>query len=510
MYQFVVEYSIQSFYVYIILYIIIISLSKLHMLVLRTRFTGAFQGGHAAQGSSGSKAPEHGGKSSGGETPGHGGKGRWTKAEGDEWKGPQKRVSFAQEMESHVEFTKDEVLEGSLEVHLPTVGSLVMFLDCLLSAAQEADPFMPGLKTRVQDLLADMSSGWLGFSDSLAVLDRAGANSSHFYLAVCVVCHPWLTEVLPTSLPILLAQALPFLGRVRLHVLLPQGAAGAMGWVLANCEFAVRLQLLRVYVTDTGKAMHAPWHDAVWRNALAKAALKDGATVLHKMEAEHVHDGDWLSLLMQFPYSLRPASEGGQTLEPYSWRPASEGGQTPEPYSWRLASKGGQTHEDTNVLAVVMQDSAGEHTAAITVVSWLWGGIGGWDEECVLSYFDDIFSRIKAIGKVGFLVDQDAAGVFLGGETPEELWQAMAKHFPSAYAGKDEAEIRAWIRSRCEKKMAAGNVVWDAIKQSEWFAPRISAKPGFLEFLESDFMRDDDEEPPMADWGGRNRIAGDG
>ena len=150
-----------------------------------------------------------------------------------------------------------------------------------------------------------------------------------------------------------------------------------MAWTLTNCEFFHRLQQLWVYTIDTGKASSVPWHDAMWRNALAKAAVKDGATVLHHMEIAQVHDGDWVRLLLACPYR------------------------------WVL--------EDNNTTAaVVMQDSADRRTTSLTVVSWWWERMGGWDESHVVSYVEDMVLRCKACGKLGYVMDEDVVNSTVG------------------------------------------------------------------------------------------------
>ena len=83
-----------------------------------------------------------------------------------------------------------------------------------------------------------------------------------------------------------------------------------------------------------------------------------------------------------------------------------------------MLTTSGETLGQEALLAVVMQDTSEQGTASITVLSWLWDRIGGWGEEFVLHDFEDLFLRIQALGKVGFLVDEAAAGVHLGGQTP--------------------------------------------------------------------------------------------
>ena len=64
--------------------------------------------------------------------------------------------------------------------------------------------------------------------------------------------------------------------------------------------------------------------------------------------------------------------------------------------------------------------------------------MGGWDESHVISYVEDMCLRCKACGKLGFVMDEDAAGIYMGGQTPTEAWQMVAKHLPKAYADQSE------------------------------------------------------------------------
>ena len=163
---------------------------------------------------------------------------------------------------------KRQNVDSGDEPHLPTVNSLGVFLDTVTIAAAEVEPMMPGLRQEIRNIIEDMSNMGIMFSD----VPNHGGQTPHqhgqtpgnpFYLGVCVVCPPWAVEALALALPLLLMQVLPYLGRVRVHLLVPPEAHGAIGWVLANCEFAMRLQLSRLYLAESNMLGPVVWHDAL-------------------------------------------------------------------------------------------------------------------------------------------------------------------------------------------------------------------------------------------------------
>ena len=210
----------------------------------------------------------------GGQTPGATGRGEGGPADADNWhrqqgewqqKSARNHVSFADVVSSCVEIERaEEGVQGTVEPHLPPIKSFSTFLALVLDGGLEADPILPGIRSWCHETIDGYATVLLG-NPNVPV---------NFFLGVCVTCPPYATDVLVVTLPILLAQLIPYLGRVRVHVLLPEGNDAILMWAMTGLEFHIRLQVLRIYVAQGG----SHYHDAVWRNAVASAAISDGAT----------------------------------------------------------------------------------------------------------------------------------------------------------------------------------------------------------------------------------------
>jgi len=212
------------------------------------------------------------GTGTGGETLGAGGLAaaeNWHRQQGEWRQRRAKQVSFAEEIATCIEIEKEEEgVQGTTEPHLPSSKSLSTFLAVMMDAGLEVDPILPGVRSWCHEVIESMS---VGYGSALLGQQELPDNS---FLGVCVSCPPFGTDALAATLPILLAQVLPYLGRVRVHVLLPEGNDSILMWALAALEFPIRLQLLRIYVAEGG----SHYHDAVWRNTVGREAIRDCAT----------------------------------------------------------------------------------------------------------------------------------------------------------------------------------------------------------------------------------------
>ena len=78
----------------------------------------------------------------------------------------QKHVTFAQQLATYAHFEiQDDSSNaiGTVVPHMPSPGALSAFLDTVRQAAEEADPKFPGLRQWAQNILEDMSLGWVTF-----------------------------------------------------------------------------------------------------------------------------------------------------------------------------------------------------------------------------------------------------------------------------------------------------------------------------------------------------------
>ena len=167
---------------------------------------------------------------------------------------------------------------------------------------------------------------------------------------------------------------------------------------------------------------------------------------------------------------------------------------------WRLEPAGGQTPA-TGIDAIVMRDNGRDDSWAVVVASYLWTRMGGFDESFVLPYVPDFITRISILGRVGYVQDQDAAGVcLLLGDGLEEQWAKQLSCLPPAYQDQTEDAIRMRIRQMSDRQMGEGKVIRERPPQSVMWCPAIRAKPVLLELLVIPMpVADDEEEQP--DWG---------
>jgi len=405
----------------------------------------------AASSASHAGAGRGGGSSSGGQTPGS--SGGQTPGGGIS---SRRRVTFAEELVAHAELmeelmedTRKTEVEGTMEPHLPGSKSLSSFLEVLGEASVEAESQVVGIRSWANDLMDDLSIGYPGFR----VEKQYPEN---WFLGVCVVCPPWATQSTAVSLPLLLAQLLPHLGRARVHLLLPVGqttgcpaghAEGLLVWVMAKLEFALRLQLLRVYTADGGEV----WHDAVWRNVVSRAALADGATTLMHVSTEQLLGVDWFKAICAGP-----------------WRLGTPGGQTP----------GGES-PGVGVVSSVLQDEGEDEAATVVVTASIWRRLGGFDEEFALLYLPDVVARLRMAGLVSFVNNRDAAGSqFPDGQDPAQAWAAQLQSLPMAYRDQTEAAVRSRIRDLSKERVAAGKAIRNDGGQtpSPMWAPAVRAQ----------------------------------
>ena len=200
--------------------------------------------------------------------------GAWKTGDGSHWERttPHKRVMFAEELAVCREFPVEGV-EGFVNPDpcLASAMSLALLLEALLDSGCEVEP---GLMRGQTDMFLHKCL------QGLPPPDLTGDLREHdnLFLGVCVTCPPWATEHLMVSLPILLCQALPHVGHVRIYLLLPE-AGGISTWVTLNCEFAIRLSLFKMFDTRSQR-----YHDSCWRNEIANVAIADGATVVRSLD----------------------------------------------------------------------------------------------------------------------------------------------------------------------------------------------------------------------------------
>lgn len=176
---------------------------------------------------------------------------------------------------------------------------------------------------------------------------------------------------------------------------------------------------------------------------------------------------------------------------------------------WRLDSAGGQTPATPPHLAVdscVLQDDGQDDSWAVVVASYLWTRIGGFDEAFVLPYFPDMVARISLAGKVGYVADQDTAGICLPlADGLDTQWAKQLSCLPPAYQDQTEATILARIRNLSETRIGQGQVIRDTPRQAPMWAPAVRAKPVLLELLVTP-MPTTDEEAEQVDWGAEEDL----
>ena len=176
---------------------------------------------------------------------------------------------------------------------------------------------------------------------------------------------------------------------------------------------------------------------------------------------------------------------------------------------WRLDSAGGQTPATPPHLAVdscVLQDDGQDDSWAVVVASYLWTRIGGFDEAFVLPYFPDMVARISLAGKVGYVADQDTAGICLPlADGLDTQWAKQLSCLPPAYQDQTEATILARIRNLSETRIGQGQVIRDPPRQAPMWAPAVRAKPVLLELLVTP-MPTTDEEAEQVDWGAEEDL----
>ena len=379
-----------------------------------------------------------------------------------------KRVTFAAELETFAEYNQPVTkVEGTAEPHLPNVRSFATFLDRVLQASLEAESNLPRIRDWAKDWMDDLSLGYVSFTPEAKVPDN-------WFLGVCVVCPPWASESVTVTVPLLVAQLLPFLGRVRVHLMIPDRSTygsqsphmdALLAKLLIELESPLRLQLLRLYLADGGEF----WHDAIWRNAVAKAALSDGATVLMHLSAEQILGADMFKVICNCPWSLDLA--------------AASGGQTP-----------GLT------TAALLQDEAEDDSAILITAAALWERIGGFDEAFVLEHVSDMVSRLRMAGGMTVIFNQDAAGLrYPNDQNPADVWTKQALSLPPAYQGKAESVVREMLRTHSHGKLSEGKVIRNNDVQAA-SSLRVRAKLMLLERQENECM---DQEPQAEeiDWG---------
>ena len=147
---------------------------------------------------------------------------------------------------------------------LDSPESLQNFFKEMHVAIGWAQKDVPNAEERWEQIQAEM----INLSEDAAV------EHPEVKIGVCVNSMQRLGQ-LSKTLPLNMAWAMPHLHQARFYVAVGEDDDETIEWLYDVLEFWIRLRYVVVY-----KNTLAYWHDAEWKNALHRAAIDDGATVV--------------------------------------------------------------------------------------------------------------------------------------------------------------------------------------------------------------------------------------
>ena len=161
-----------------------------------------------------------------------------------------------------VSLTHEEPGQKAAPPMLPPFAAMGTFMELVTEAAAWAGGSWPSF---VESQLASMPE---------MDLPEKTPRDPLFQLGICM-CSMHGAQQLEVTLPLLLFGLLPFMGFVRVYLMIPASEQETLLLLLLKMEACLRMRLLILLVTDCHE-----WHYAEWYNCVLECACNDGATIV--------------------------------------------------------------------------------------------------------------------------------------------------------------------------------------------------------------------------------------